>query len=318
MTRRWPLLFALLPLLLGLAVYGQLWRGWAAGFETTLAAWFPGRQPVATGFPYRLEAELVSVDRRHEGAVHLRLAADRLRLNRGPWRPELTVLQGQGVRLSARLAGLAARIAAASGTASLQLEGDRLDRLSIVPPAAAGNAGIGPDFRAESFELHARERVTRGDAGDTGPSAALRGQLVVNGEGVRLGQGAPLSIAGEALVNGAARLDDYARWSTGGGSIDASLSARDASGEIFALSATLVPQGAGFRLSGSITTVCPASVAAALAGTAPPAEARLRAPVRLAIETALPTTGPVALSGQPPDLATRPRRRQIPACPRLK
>jgi hypothetical protein len=59
-------------------------------------------------------------------------------------------------------------------------------------------------------------------------------------------------------------------------------------------------------------------VQAALTGSVSPAEQRLRSPVRLALETALPAGGAVALSGIPADLATRARRGQLPACPRLR
>ncbi|MCU0890393.1 MAG: DUF2125 domain-containing protein [Sandarakinorhabdus sp.] len=312
--RRWPLLLALLPLLLGLGVYWQLWRGWADGFEATLARWFPGERPVATGFPYRLEAELADVALAHDGGVGLGLKVDRLRLNRGPWRPELTVFQGQGIALAARFGALTPRLAAAVGTASLKLDGDRLARLSIALPAARGNFGLGPDVVAERIELHARERI-----GPKQGNAVLppRGQLVLNATGLRLGQGAAISLAGDATVRGPRRLDDLGRWQAGGGSIDLTLAGSDATGELFALEATVVPVQDGPRLAGTISTVCPLAVQAALNGTDAPRELRLRAPVRLAIETALPAGGPAALSGLPADLAVRARRAQLPACPRL-
>lgn len=315
MKKRWPLLLSLLPLLLGLAAYGHFWRGWAAQFETTLAGWFPGQRVAASGFPYRLETELAGVKLAHAGGVQLALAVERLRLNRGPWRPELTVLQGQGVALSATVAGLSPRVAAGVGTASLKLDGDKLARLSIVLPAARGNAGIGPDFAAESLEFHAREITDLAEPAS--PRLPARGQLVVGATGFRLGQGAAISLAGDFSVRGPGRLTDFRRWADQGGSVDAVLTGSDVTGEIFKLDATVVPLAAGLRLAGTITTVCPLAVQAALNGTASPAEQRLRTPVRLALETTLPTGGAVALSGIPADLATRARRRQLPACPRL-
>lgn len=315
MKRRWTLLLALLPLLIGLAVYGQLWRGWARQFETTLAGWFPGQQVQVGGFPYRLETELAKVRLEHDGGVKLALMADLLRLNRGPWRPELTVVQGQGVTLSAAFAGLSPKVTADAGTASLKLDGERLARLSIVLPGARGNTGIGPDFTAERLEFHARE--IKGLADPAGPRLPSRGQLVVGAAGFKLGQGAAISLAGDLAIRGAARLDDYARWASTG-SVDAVLTGSDATGEIFKLEATIVPLNAGLRLAGTIVTICPISVQAALNGTVPPAEQRLRAPVRLARETSLPAGGAVALSGVPADLATRARRGQVPACPRLR
>lgn len=315
MTRRWPLLLSLLPLALGLAVYGQLWRGWAGEFEATLGRWFPGQRPAVTGFPYRLEAEMADVLLGHGGTVKLGLGADRLRLNRGPWRPELTVLQAQGVRLAATVAGVSPHVAADVGTASLKLDGDRLARLSIVLPRARGNAGIGSDFSADSLELHVREHEAKADA--AAPALPARAQLVIGASGFALGQGAPLVLAGNATVRGRERPTDYRRWAAGGGSVDLDLAGSDATGELFRLAATLVPLGPGLRLAGTITTVCPLAVQAALNGTPAPAEARLRAPVRLALESALPAAGPVALSGLPADLATRARRKQLPPCPRL-
>ncbi len=316
MTRRWPLLLALLPLVLGMAVYGQLWRGWAADYAVTLARWFPGTQPQATGFPYRLEAEIPGAALAHDGGVRLGFTAERLRLNRGPWRPELTVMQGQGIDLSASIGALAAKISAAAGTASLKLDQDRLVRLSIILPAARGNFGLGPDFTAETLELHAREILgIEGKPSDARLPA--QGQLVIAATGLKLGQGAAVNVDGDAQARGAGRLTDYRRWA-GGGSLDLTLAGRDATGEVFRLEATIVPLGASFRLAGTISSVCPLSVQAALNGALPPAEQRLRSPVRLSIETALPAGGLVAISGLPADLATRPRRGQLPACPRLR
>jgi len=314
MTRRWPLILSLMPLLLGLAVYGQVWRGWAADFETTLAGWLPGQRPAVGGFPYRLEAELAGAGLRHDGAATLAMAAARLRLNRGPWRPELTVMQGQGIRLNAGLGALAASADAASGTASLHLVDGRLARLSIVLPGASGSTGFGPAFRADRLELHGRERLPGAAADASRPQP--RGQLVVGATGLRLGAGAAISLSADATIMGNARLGDYDRWS-GTGSIDLTLVANDAAGEVARLAASIVPLGRRLRLAGTITTVCPLSVQALLASTVPPAEARLRAPVRLSLETALPAGGAAALSGIPADLATRARRRQLPACPRL-
>ena len=308
MKRRWPLLLSLLPLVAGLAVYGQFWRGWAEEFEITLASWFPGRNPQVGGFPYRLETEVPGVRLARGGAA---LTVDRLRLNRGPWRPELTVMQGQGIAISAAVAGLAPRISAAVGTASLKLAGSRLARLSIVLPAAGGNAGFGPDFTAQRAQLHLREVDGRNPSG-------ARAQLVIAAAGFKLGQGAPIDLAGEIAVRAAAPLGDYRRWADAGGSADAVLAGSDATGEVFKLNATIVPLAGGLRLAGTIVTACPMAVQAALNGTAAPPEQRLRIPVRMAVETALPASGPAAISGLPADLARRARRGQVPACPALR
>lgn len=313
MIRRWSLLLALLPLALGLAAYFTAWRGWAADFETTLARWFPDKVVVVTGFPYRLESELVGVQRRHDGTVQLALSAGRLRLNRGPWRPELTVFQGQGLQLSAGLGALGAHAAAASGNASLHLADGRLRRLSIVLPGARGNAGFGPDFTAAKLELHLRERVPGAAATDP---LQPRGQLVIGATGLKLGAGAALALDADLVARGRSRLTDYADWA-GDGVIDVALTARDATGEVLKLDASIVPLRTGLRLAGSIATVCPLAVQALLLGQPAPAERRLRTEVRLALETALPAGGPPALSGIPADLAGRARREQLPPCPKL-
>lgn len=319
---RWRPLLAVLPLAAGLGLYGQLWRGWAADFETRLAGWFPGRAIAASGFPYRLEAELADVSRNDNGVLALRGAAAGLRLNQGPWRPELTVLQAHHVQLAARLGTMLPTVAAATAMASLKLDGNRIDRLSLVLPNASGQFGIGPPFRASRLELHGRERAGVGALpGD--PAGPVQAQLLLTGVGVVLGAGRPIDLDGTAALRAAARLGDYRRWASTGGSVDVVLAGRDATGELFRLTATLVPQRAPdgrdtLRLAGTITTVCPATVAAALAGTAPPAELRLRAAVRLAIDSALPATGPVALAGVPADLGGRARRGQLPACPQLR
>ncbi|WP_017668295.1 hypothetical protein [Sandarakinorhabdus sp. AAP62] len=326
MTRRWPLLLSLLPLLLGLAVYGQFWRGWAADFETTLGRWFPGSGAQVSGFPYRLEAELAGVSLAHQGGTQLALAVQKLRLNRGPWRPELTVLQGQEVALAAAAAGLSAKVSAASATASLKLVNDanglqRLGRLSIILPGARGTLAPGGStaFRAETLELHAREMFgAQSLAEPASPRLPQRGQFVVGATGFAAGQGAPISLAADLIVRGGGRLDDYRRWADGGGSLDLVMTGSDATGEIFKLDASVVPLGASTRLAGTIATVCPLTVQAAMNGTAPPAEQRLRAPITLALETSLPLTGVAALTGLPADLATRARRGQLPACPRLR
>lgn len=322
MKRRWPLLLSLLPLLLGLAAYGHFWRGWAADFEGVLAGWFPDERVAVGGFPYRLEAEMVDVKRAHEGGVSAGFAVNRLRLNRGPWRPELTVLQGEGVALTAAAAGLAAQVNAPSGTASLKLAADatglqRLARLSMVLPGARGNTGLGPDFRADSLELHLRE-IIAGTADAASPQLPVQGQLVIGATGLTLGQGAPISLDMDVKVRGPGRLTDYRLWAARGGSLDLVMTGGDATGEIFKAQASVVPLGEVTRLAGTITTVCPLSVQAALNGTAALTEQRLRSPVRLALETALPAGGPVALSGIPADIATRARRGQLPACPRLR
>jgi hypothetical protein len=80
--------------------------------------------------------------------------------------------------------------------------------------------------------------------------------------------------------------------------------------------ATIVPIGrSGLRLAGTIETVCPASVAAAIAAAPPVSEQRLRAPVQLAFQG---VPGAVTLAPLPADLARRAVRAQLPPCPVLR
>ncbi len=88
----------------------------------------------------------------------------------------------------------------------------------------------------------------------------------------------------------------------------------DASGEVARLTASVVPVAGTLRLTGTVTTVCPASVRAAVDGTAPAPELRLRNPVRLAFGG---TPGFFVLAPMPTDAPTAVRG-QMPPCPRLR
>ena len=127
---------------------------------------------------------------------------------------------------------------------------------------------------------------------------------MVAGERFRIGGGDALTLAADTSITGPARLTDYDNWATSGTLELTSLTLADAHGEVASATATLVPRGRlGLRFAGTVTTVCPANVAAAFAGTPAPAEKRLRMPVRLAFSG---VPGAMLLEGVPADLATRP------------
>lgn len=316
MIRRLPLLLTLLPLLAGLALYWLLWRDWADDFARRLQPWFPGQTVAVTGFPYRMEVELGPVRLANNGPVLVDVAAPRLRLNRGPWRPELTVVQLQQPRLALGLAGpLRLDVAAPALLASVHVLDGRLERLSVTGDNVALRPSFAPAFAVQHLEVHGRER--RLAAGANSPTPPVQGQLRAEAQGLQLPGLPPLQLALEAGVTGPARLTDFARWASTGTIEINRLALSDALGELLSAKLTLVPQGRdALRLAGTISTICPA-LAARLLGGAPARlpEQRLRMPVQLAVEGQLGAGQWLRLSGQPADLASRPRRAQMAACP---
>lgn len=314
--RRIPLWVTILPLIAGIGIYWFLWSGWARGFEAALQPWLPGVPVKATGFPYRLEAEVEAPSVTRDGTVKLTASATRMRINRGPWRPELTIIQAIGPRFAAVVSPLvSASVNGREGQVSIKVEDGRLARLSAVVNAAEARLGFVPvPLRADSLELHLRERDAKPAAAS--PAPPPRGQFVVSGERFRIGGGDALTLAANTTITGPARLTDYDTWATSGTLEVTSLTLADAHGEVASAQATVVPRGRlGLRFAGTITTVCPASVAAAFAGAPAPSEKRLRMPVRLAFSG---VPGAVLLEGVPADLATRPVKAQMAPCPVIR
>jgi hypothetical protein len=317
MIRRLPLWLTIVPLIAAVGLYFLLWQGWARDFQGVIAGWLPGETVAIGGFPYRLEAEVTAPKLVGGDAVKLAAGADVARINRGPWQPELTVIAAENPRFSAVVSPMiSASLSGKAAMTSVKVVEGRLLRLSSVITAATARLGFSPvAIAADTLELHLRER---GDpaAPATSATAAPRGQMVISGERLRLGGGDPLGLAADILVTGTARLTAYDAWATAGTIEVTSLILTDAHGEVARVRATLAPRGRDMlRVAGTIDTVCPASIAAAFAGTAPSVEYRLRAPLRLAFEGA---GGGVRLTGMPTDLATRATRKQLPACPAVR
>ncbi|WP_439532329.1 DUF2125 domain-containing protein [Polymorphobacter sp.] len=308
--RRIPLWLTLVPLVAAVGLYALLWRGWAEDFRTELVRWLPGDSLSVTGFPYRLEVEVETPRLEGDGTVALVAEAARARINRGPWQPDLTVIGAEAPRFTARVGpGISARIEGSTALTSVNWGEGRLRRLSSVVQAARVRLGtLALPISADTLELHLRERD--GEAvPDTSPVQAARGQLVLSGTRLRLGQGDALTMAAEILATGAARLDDYDRWAAGGTLELTKLTLADAHGEVARVNATLAPEGRDrLRVAGTVVTACPLR----LAGSAAP-EYRLRVPVRLAFSGTLDAIVMTA----PADLAGRPRRTKEPACPRI-
>ena len=324
MSRRFPLWATLIPLVLGVLVWGWMWRGYAERFRTDLEAAAPAGTRISVGgFPYRLEARIPDASAVLDaGVLQGRLAVKELAINRVPWQADRQVLNlDRSVAEIALLplAGANARISADEGQASLHLEGGKIARLSMVWEAPDIETGLLPALvRAGHFEAHLRETpVEAAKGGPAGEAAPTQAQLVLSGEGVRFGAGAPLSLALDSEFTGPAPLRAYARWATGGAVEIRAATLSDGTGEVARLKATLRPDGKGaLALQGEIETVCPASVRAVIAGAPQPEEKRSRKPVVMALSGVFP--GGLAVSPADPSKPPPPVRAQEPACPRLR
>lgn len=269
-----------------------------------------------SGFPYRMEADVATPVITRTGPVKLGVRASHALVNRGPWQPDLTVARADRPSVDLHvpaLAGAAAHLDAATGVASLHLTGTTIARLSNVFTAARLTTGLfAAPVSAATFEVHLRETRARSSEAWS-PTPPQQGQAVIEGTGVRFGSGTPLIVNGDFAVTASARLRDFAAWADGGTVEVRALTLADASGEVARLVASAAPVAGALRLTGTITTACPASVAAAVNGTAPVSESRLRNPVRLTFGG---TPGAFKLGAPPPDAPTAVRS-QLPPCPRL-
>lgn len=314
--RRIPLWLTAVPLVLGGAAYWQFWSGYRDGFRADIAAVLPATPVTIGGFPYRLEADISAPAVTRTGAIKLSLRAGSAIANRGPWQRDLTVIRTAHPVVDVaipELAGVTARIGAASAMSSLHLAAAAVVRQSNVFTAAHITTGLfAAPVTAASFEVHLRETRARSNEAwsATPPQQA---QVVLAGTGVRFGTGAPLTLAADIGITATARLRDYSSWASGGTVEIRDLTLTDPRGEVLRLSASAVATAGTLRVNGTIATVCPLTVAAAFAGSPLPSELRLRLPVRLAFGGApgafrldpLPAGAPAAV------------RSQLPPCPRL-
>lgn len=316
--KRIPLWTTLLPLAVGLAAYHWYWDRERTAFEQTLATMFGGDVAVG-GFPYRLEAEIANPRLSHDGAYGLEVRAERLRANRQPWGGELTsvgLIKPSMTWRAPALDGVAFGVTSATAQTSLRLDGERIARLSTVHSEARVRLPLLPVVAtATSFEWHFRETPAAPDPASRAPTFPEQAQMVLGGEGFRIGGGDPLRMAAQIGVTSAAPVWDLPSWRAGGTVELRSLTLADAHGEILTLKATGSASAADrLRVAGTIDTVCPASVAAAFAGTAPPTrEYRTRKTTKLAIAG---TAGAIQLL-PPADARKLPVRAQEPPCPRL-
>ncbi len=322
--RRFPLWITLLPLVAGILVWALVWRGYAAGFERELRSLLPADAPVGIGgFPYRLEADLGAVKLDHaDVALQLALAAEAVRVNRVPWQRERQVITLGQSQARAALAPIPAAemvVDSPAAQASLRLDEGRIARLSAVWQAPTIGTRLLPvAITAGTFEAHVRETPSAdGSRQPANPRLPTQVQLVLAGEQVRFGGGAPLRFALDSELTAAGPIASFARWQQDGTVEIRALTLSDSTGEVARLSATLVPDGAGrLRIAGTVETVCPASVRAALDGAPPVREQRARRPETISFEGLLP--GDIRVATRDPARPLPPVRGQQPDCPRLR
>jgi 1-acyl-sn-glycerol-3-phosphate acyltransferase len=322
-ARRVPLWLTLLPLLLFAAGWWWIWDGYRDRLVDEVAALVPPEARLESGgFPYRLEVRLtpLRLDTR-DVALSFGLRADAVTLHQVPWKPEVVVanLDMPEARLvAAPLEGVSFQLSAPRAQASLRRDGERLVRLSSVWEEARIATGLlAVPLQARRFEAHLREAPAAGAEPGAGPAGPIRAGLVLRVSGLRAGAGDPLALLLEAEVTAGTRLDSLAAWTADGTVEIRGATLADEHGEVARLEATLVPDGAGgLRLAGTITTVCPASVRAAVAADPPVSELRLRRAVSLPLSGTLP--GGLAVPAASPGSPALPVRGQEPPCPRLR
>lgn len=322
MSRRIPLWATLIPLLLGVVVWGFVWRGYAARFEEDLRQVLPADVAIdASGFPYRLEARLEGVRLSHaDAALSLGLTADEATINRVPWQRErqvITVSKSEAQAALGPLAGARVTVDAPEAVASLRMDGSRIARLSAVWQKPAITAGlIGLPMTADSFEAHLRETPADAGTAAAGPRLPTQAQLVLAAQALRFGEGAPLKLALDSELTAPGPISSLTGWAQGGTVEIRAATLSDSTGDVARLSATLVAEGDRLRLAGTVETVCPATVRAAIAGTPAPTEMRSRVAETIAIGGTLP--GGVTAAPRDPAKPPPPVRGQQPPCPALR
>ena len=322
MSRRIPLWVTLIPLVAGIGIWLWLWRGYAHGFRSELQHWLPADADVTMqGFPYRLEADIRKAEvSRQSDALAMDVRAAEALVNRVPWqrnRQVITLIEPEAKLAARQLAGADLHIRAPHAQASLRIEQGRIARLSAIWDKPHLQSGLfAAPVTAENLETHLRETPSLPD-GATSPTGPVQAEVEMRGRQVRIGGGAPLALELAADLTADAPIASFAAWAAGGTAEIRHLTLSDDSGEVARVTATLVPDGAGrLRVAGTVDTVCPAALRAAIAGEAPVSEKRLRRPARIAFAGTLP--GGVAAVAADPAANYGPVRAQEPPCPRLR
>lgn len=316
---RIPFWVPVLPLVLGLLGYWLYWRGEAAAFRAEVAAHVGGAAVESGGFPYRVEARIGAVAiRRETPELSLSVGADTAVVNRQPWRTGHVVVAAENPRLQIALAGLAGArldVEAPAMLASIRRPEETLERLSMrFDRAKVWLPFVGGPFAATDFELHLRETPALAAAG-TAPSFPVQAEARVAGtleraDGLRFGIEIPL------FATARTRIASVAGWRDGGTVEVKGARLLTADGKPLAgIEATLAPLPDGrIAVSGTVSTECPATVAALLQGGVPAVEYRSRR------DRALTLTGDSGTGfalGAPEGPSGGPVRSQEPPCPAL-
>ena len=323
---RWPLWTMLVPLVAGAVVWFFLWGGHRDRLVADMQRFLPPGTDIATGgFPYRLEAKVAPLNvGRDDVALQSRLTASAVTVNRQPWQPARQVLNLTDSVAELQLlpiAGANVRVTAGKAQASLRVEAGKIARLSMVWEAPELLTGLLPvPVSAEKLEAHFRETPAMKGTGaimKASPRLPTQDQFVVSGTAVRFGKGDALGLQMDSEMTAKGPIASLADWLEGGTVEVRSLILTDKTGEVARLKATFVPGVAGdLRVAGTIETVCPASVRAAIAGLPPVSEKRTRKALLLPFEGVLP--GGIVMAAADPAKPPPPVRGQQPACPRLR
>ncbi len=320
--RRWPLWTAFLPLIVGVTVWAIVWRGYAATFEADLRRVLPETVELSVGgFPYRLEARARDVRLAHrDAALDAMVSAEAVAVNRVPWQRARQVvnLEQSVTEVALRPVRVArVRVEAAEAQASLRLDGRRIARLSGVWREARIATGLfDAPVTAASFEAHLRETPAEGQPGAGGGRLPTQAQLNLAAEGLVVGGGDPMQMRLATEVTAARAVTSLAGWQRDGTVELVEGTLADVTGEVARMRARLTPAAGGaIAIAGTVETVCPASVRAALTGGPPVAEQRVRRPQTVRFEG--PLGGPLAVSAAEPG-PPAPVRGQLPPCPRIR
>jgi|TARA_R100000501_G_scaffold5804_1_gene12765 hypothetical protein len=309
-----PFLLALAPLLIGLAAYYIYWRGQAEMLATSIER-IVGHAPDITGFPYRLSADLNAIQLSRGGdATRVDLSAAHSQIDSGPLRGALYVGYLTQIRINAEAAGIGQlRLTAPDARASLRAN-EFIDRLSVqFEEVEIDSSLLDRPIQAAPMEFHFREtpNPTPADTA-TGPGQAearIAGTFSLADR--RLALALPIRITADAP------LSSLAGWTNGGTmEIDGGTLSSASGDAVAGFDVTLVPlPGGELQLAGTLSTDCPATVAAVIQGSALPAqEFRQRRPAEFALGGS-----PTQISLQRlPGPSGGSVRSQEPPCPDLR
>ena len=318
--RRVPVWATLFPLVLAVAAYWGYWGHKRDQFRAELASVL-GPMPVTFGgFPYRLQADLgrASLTRERTGSI-VRLSADRMTIDRQPWTPSLSVVGAKEPRLLAALTGIGGArldVEAPRGRASLNSAYGRLDRLSAEFEGARLWLALVPAMgRADHLELHIRETPIAPIATPHGPTFPTQAELIARSTGLRLDDGAPLTMEVSLAATAPAPLRSVKGWADQGGTVELRrLTQADAHGTVLDMRATAVPLPNGrLEVNGVLTTDCPRTVLAAFARErSPGVEYRARTLIRIPFGGVVGSIAPTVDAAGLPQFTVRAQEAPCP------